>query len=66
VEPLLVAAQVTAIVGVNVETLALWRSTGRGPRFGRKGAPVRYRRADVERWISALADETVTREEIAS
>lgn len=56
-DALLTAAQVGELLGVEVETLAVWRKTpGRGPHFirwGRKHSPIRYRRSAVEAWVAA-------------
>jgi excisionase family DNA binding protein len=37
---------------VGVSTLNKWRLTGAGPPFVRVGQRVRYRPADVERWLA--------------
>ncbi|MEX5235965.1 helix-turn-helix transcriptional regulator [Kocuria arenosa] len=50
---LLTTAQVSAMLGITVRTLANWRCAGTGPRavVGRSTGGVRYHRADVETWI---------------
>ncbi|MFL6098803.1 MAG: helix-turn-helix transcriptional regulator [Actinomycetales bacterium] len=53
---LLKTAEVGTLTGLAPAHLANMRSQGRGPRFVRLGAAVRYRREDVEAWI---ADHTV-------
>jgi hypothetical protein len=47
--------QVSAMIGVSVQTLASWRHTGkRGPAWSRPlPRVVRYRRADVEHWLAS-------------
>ena len=52
-----VASQRTlaAALGVSVAALAQWRHRGKGPPFVREGNWIRYRRADVEAWVSARA-----------
>ncbi|MER7234037.1 helix-turn-helix domain-containing protein [Streptomyces olivaceus] len=45
-------------LGVTQKTLAKWRYSGAGPRYIKLGGtgkthPVRYRRADVNRWLNA-------------
>lgn len=54
-EPLLTDMQVSALLGVAPPTLAAWRCNGRvqGLTFVKIGKAVRYRRADVERFIEA-------------
>lgn len=32
-------------------TLHIWRGQGRGPRYCKLGGKVRYRLADLERWL---------------
>ena len=40
-------------LGVHPTTLAQWRLiAGRGPRFVKVGSSVRYRRSDVEKWLT--------------
>lgn len=38
-----------------VKTLAEWRSGGKGPEYHKVGRHVRYRWADVEKWLSQQA-----------
>ena len=45
--------QVADYLQVPVKTLAQWRYIGTGPRFVRIGRFVRYRWADVEKWLVA-------------
>lgn len=56
VENLLTTAELAEYLKVDEETLRRWRQTGGGPRYvnlhGDKGA-VRYRRAEVERWLQS-------------
>lgn len=41
------------ILDIKPQTLRLWRSAGRGPRFDRSGAgKVRYRMQDIAAWHS--------------
>lgn len=42
-----------------INTLEHWRLEGRGPAFTRFGRQVRYRRADVDRWLAEM-NEGVT------
>lgn len=51
-----------AFIGVAVQTLQKWRWQRSGPAFVKIGRLVRYRRADVERWLDA---QTVTSREVA-
>ncbi|MGE0307168.1 MAG: helix-turn-helix transcriptional regulator [Acidimicrobiia bacterium] len=44
-------------LAVPATTLAQWRYLGRGPAYLKVGRHVRYRVADVERW---LAQQTVS------
>jgi excisionase family DNA binding protein len=44
-------------LGVPTNTVRTWRFNKTGPRVFRVGRHVRYRRADVERWLEGRADE---------
>ena len=45
--------EVADFLGVPAKTLAQWRYLGHGPRFHKVGRFVRYRWADVEKWLAA-------------
>ena len=45
--------EVADFLGVPAKTLAQWRYLGQGPRFHKVGRFVRYRWADVEKWLAA-------------
>jgi hypothetical protein len=50
----LVSPEVTATeLRVKRETLAAWRTLGRGPNFVKVGRAVFYRRADLSEWLGA-------------
>ena len=51
-ERLLTRGEVSEILGLARETLSRWAKIGRGPRAVVDGRTVRYRRADVERYIN--------------
>lgn len=44
-------ADVSARTGIPERTLSDWRSRGLGPAYLKIGRHVRYRNADVERWL---------------
>lgn len=44
--------EVADLVRVHPATVRRWRAEGIGPRFVRAGRLVRYRRADVDAWLS--------------
>lgn len=44
--------EAAAILGLAVKTLQRWRWEGRGPRFHKIGAAVRYDIAELERFIA--------------
>jgi excisionase family DNA binding protein len=53
---LLVPAEVAEILGVSVQTLAIWRCADRyGLRYVKVGSRVRYWPADVERFLERRA-----------
>jgi excisionase family DNA binding protein len=50
-------AELAAELGVPPATVYQWRSQGQGPRGGRFGKHVRFRRVDVDAWIAARMDD---------
>lgn len=55
---LIATPEAAAILGVSRRTMESWRRQRYGPpwvRLGRRGA-VRYRRAEIERWIEQRAE----------
>lgn len=49
---LLTIDEAAAYLRVPVETLRKWRSQGTGPRAARVGRYLRYRRVEVDRWLT--------------
>ncbi|MGW2566901.1 helix-turn-helix transcriptional regulator [Streptomyces sp. NPDC001537] len=47
--------EVADFLGLPIATLAQWRYLGKGPRSIKVGRHVRYRWADVERWLDENA-----------
>ena len=55
---LLTAIEAAEFIGVQVQTLAVWRTSGRYDLpFIKVGRLIKYRRSDLEKW---LADRTAT------
>lgn len=52
-EALLTEAQAAQVLSLSIRTLQCWRMRGNGPQFVRAGRAVRYRRADIHRWVEA-------------
>lgn len=50
---ILTEGEAALVLGVSPATLATWRCRGQGPRFARHGRFVRYRRADLDKWLTA-------------
>ncbi|MCP9990029.1 helix-turn-helix domain-containing protein [Streptomyces albogriseolus] len=54
--------QVCDLLGISYQTLANWRYQGYGPVYTRlrpsKRSPIRYRRSDVEQWMTDNAIST--------
>jgi hypothetical protein len=61
VDDLMTDVEVGARLGVAVTTLQQWRHRGKGPPFIKEGVWVRYRREDVEAWLSARRGLTPTK-----
>jgi hypothetical protein len=51
-------ADLSALIGVDERTLAVWRMRRRGPDFVRLGRAVFYRRADILAWIELNVSPT--------
>lgn len=49
---------VEALTGVPAATLRYWRHKGVGPRSGKIGRRVVYKRADVEAWVEAQFEKS--------
>jgi excisionase family DNA binding protein len=47
--------EVSQYLGVPVQTLYQWRNRSKGPRASRVGRHLRYRWADVEKWLDEQA-----------
>lgn len=51
----LTSQQAADLIGTTDATLRWMRTTGRGPRYYKRGdhikAPVRYRREDIDQWL---------------
>jgi predicted DNA-binding transcriptional regulator AlpA len=54
-EALLNAREVAAVFGIGVRTLRRWRHEGRAPRPLKGDGPLRWRRAEVDRWLKERA-----------
>ena len=54
VEPVLTLSQLAAHLSVPVQTLYDLRSQGRGPRGFRVGRELRFRRCEVDAWLTRL------------
>ena len=54
VEPVLTVSELAAALAVNVQTLYDLRSKGRGPRGFRVGRELRFRRSEIDAWLSRL------------
>ncbi len=56
IEPLLTVEDLARMLGVPVPTIYGWRYHGEGPRGFKVGRHVRYRLADVNKWLDQRAD----------
>jgi len=57
VEKLLSRQELSALLGIPLQTLNNWASTGVGPKYVRIGRHARYRPADVEAWLETRAKD---------
>jgi excisionase family DNA binding protein len=51
---------VSAYLGVPVDTIYQWRSQGSGPPGRRMGKRLRYRPQDVRAWVASLSTEVAS------
>ena len=65
-EPTLTIRELAAALGVSVQTLYDLRSQGRGPTGFRVGRSLRFRRTEVEEWLSRLEAEDLRRHRLVS
>ncbi|CAN5705961.1 hypothetical protein BH23GEM1_BH23GEM1_00520 [soil metagenome] len=59
---LLSAAQAAELLGLATQTLAVWRSRGRGegPRYVKAGARVLYALDDLDAWVAVRKRENTS------
>jgi len=50
-EILLTPTEAADLMGITVEELATWRTTGQGPAWGQWKGTVRYAATDVRDWL---------------
>ena len=63
-DPLLSVQDLAAYLDVPVATIYAWRYRRQGPTGFKVGRHLRYRRSDVDRWISEkVQDETSLRQQ---
>ena len=55
--PLFTPQDAAEYLSMSDQTLAQWRSQGRGPRYIRAGRYVRYRVGDLDRWLDEHATD---------
>ncbi len=44
-------SETSAYLRIPVETLRRWRTQGTGPRAAKVGKHLRYRKAEIDRWL---------------
>ncbi len=64
-DELLDTLTVARYAGLSPVTLRKWRMTGAGPRFVRLGRAVRYRRAELDAWLSRREFKNTTEADCA-
>ncbi len=62
-ETLLTEVQAATVLNLSMRTLQAWRTKRTGPSFVRAGRAIRYRRSDLDTWMSA---NTVTCNQLMS
>ena len=51
-EILLTPTEAADLMGISVDELATWRTTGQGPEWGQWKGTVRYATTDVRAWLT--------------
>jgi hypothetical protein len=59
-QPLLDSAKVARLLGVEVETLGVWRRKGYGPLWYRIGKKVRYTETDLRVWMNTQTQRSLS------
>lgn len=54
--------QVAEMLNISVRTLRVWRWAGRGPRFRKFGAAVRYAMNDIQEYVDRAERESTSQE----
>lgn len=54
-EPMIAPGRVARLLGVEIETLAIWRRKGYGPCWYRIGGKIGYTESDLRAWLNAQA-----------
>jgi predicted DNA-binding transcriptional regulator AlpA len=52
-DALLTETQAAQVLSLSIRTLQSWRGKGSGPDFIRAGRAVRYRRSDIQDWVTS-------------
>lgn len=52
-------AELSRELSVPIDTLRYWRLHGTGPKAGRLGRRVLYRRVDVDKWLDESFDKAM-------
>ena len=58
---LLTTREAASYLRLAITTLEHWRLEGRGPAFCKIGRQVRYRRADVDQWLTEMNESATGR-----
>lgn len=56
-EPMLTPAELSAMTGICISTLGIYRKRNQGPVFCKLGKFVRYPESKIREWINAQANE---------
>lgn len=62
---LLTTEEAAELYGLSQSTLRKWRCAGRGPRFTRVGAAVRYKKAELEAYVEGRTFDNTTQADAA-
>jgi predicted DNA-binding transcriptional regulator AlpA len=55
-DPLVTPEELAAELRIVVATIYVWRTRSKGPSGFRVGRHLRYRRSEIDRWLTSLGD----------
>jgi predicted DNA-binding transcriptional regulator AlpA len=64
-QPMLSAKRVARTLGIEEDTLALWRRRSYGPRWYKVGRLIKYGESDIKEWLASQQGQRTEHRQIA-